>query len=233
MVIQMTGLKRIALSSTLAMIVITGGCTEDPFLQPTASTLSPLSDVKKPKKLVQSPLKSPPKKIQKEAIFILGGATERERFAAKFAQKHPRLPIWVSSGSPEDYTRKVFARAGITKSRVHLDYQAVDTVTNFTSLADEFQSQGINRVYLITSSDHMRRARVIGEIVFGSRGIQLKPVPVSNKRTPEPPEKCLRDGIRAILWVNANSTDSRLSQGDSMMSKSQPSYSQKLDECYK
>lgn len=229
----MAGLKRIALSSTLAMISITGGCTENRLPQPTAPVLSNSSGVTKPTKLAQSSLQSPTKKAQKEAIFVLGGATERERFAAKFAQQHPRLPIWVSSGSPEAYARKVFARAGIKKSRVHLDYQAVDTVTNFTSLADEFQSQGISRVYLITSSDHMRRARVIGEIVFGSRGIQLKPVPVSNKRTPEPPEKCFRDGIRAILWLNANYTNSSLSQGDSTMSKSQSGYSQKLDDCYR
>lgn len=229
----MTEFKRIALSSILAMLSITEGCTEDPLPQPTIPTLSHSSGATKPTKSAQSPLKSPTKKTQKQAIFVLGGATERERFAAKFAQQHPRLPIWVSSGSPETYARKVFARAGIKKSRVHLDYQAVDTVTNFTSLADEFQYQGINRVYLITSSDHMRRARVIGEIVFGSRGIQLKPVPVSNKRTPEPPEKCIRDGIRAILWVNANYTNSSLSQGDSTVSKSQPGYSQKLDDCYK
>lgn len=233
MVIHMTGLKRIALSSTLAILSITGGCTEDPLSQPTAPVLSNRSGVTKPTKSAHSLLKSPTKKTQKEAIFVLGGATERERFAAKFAQQHPNLPIWVSSGSPESYARKVFAKAGIKKSRVHLDYQAVDTVTNFTSLVDEFQYQGISGVYLITSSDHMRRARVIGEIVFASRGIRLKPVPVSNKRTPEPPEKCLRDGIRAILWVNANYTDSSLSQGDSTMSTSQPGYSQKLDECYK
>jgi len=117
----MAGLKRIALSSTLAMISITGGCTENRLPQPTAPVLSNSSGVTKPTKSAQSSLQSPTKKAQKEAIFVLGGATERERFAAKFAQQHPRLPIWVSSGSPEAYARKVFARAGIKKSRVHLD----------------------------------------------------------------------------------------------------------------
>lgn len=123
MVIHMTGLKRIALSSTLAIISITGGCAEDPFLQPTTPTLSHSSGITKQTKSAQYSLKSPTKKTQKEAIFVLGGATERERFAAKFAQQHPNLPIWVSSGSPEAYARKVFARAGIKKSRVHLDYK--------------------------------------------------------------------------------------------------------------
>jgi uncharacterized SAM-binding protein YcdF (DUF218 family) len=49
--------------------------------------------------------------VQPEAIFVLGGAEERELFAAKFAQQHPELPIWVSSGSSEWYTKKVFAKA--------------------------------------------------------------------------------------------------------------------------
>src|SRR5919199_3996136 len=119
--------------------------------------------------------------VQPDAIFVLGGAEERELFAAKFAQRHPGIPIWVSSGAPKEYAKRVFAKAGIDARRVHLDYQAVDTVTNFTSLVDKLHAQGIDSVYLITSDDHMRRARVIGEIVFGSRGMVLKPIPVPSE----------------------------------------------------
>jgi uncharacterized SAM-binding protein YcdF (DUF218 family) len=144
--------------------------------------------------------------VQPEAIFVLGGEEERELFAAKFAQQHPHLPIWISSGSPEWYTNKVFAKAGIDRSRLHIDRRAEDTVTNFTTLVDELQSQGIDSVYLITSDDHMRRARVIGEIVFGSRKILLKPVAIPTSREPEPIEKSLRDGARAILWVTTGYT---------------------------
>ncbi|MCA1992729.1 MAG: YdcF family protein [Coleofasciculus sp. S288] len=144
--------------------------------------------------------------VQPDAIFVLGGEEERELFAAKFAQQHPEIPIWVSSGSPEWYTKKVFAKAGIDSNRLHIDRQAVDTVTNFTTLVEELQARNINSVYLITSDDHMRRARVIGEIVFGSRGIVLKPVPISSGREPESLEKALRDGARAILWVTTGHT---------------------------
>ena len=151
--------------------------------------------------------------VQPEAIFVLGGAQKREVFAAKFAHQHPSLPIWVSSGSPKGYAELVFAKAGVDASRVHLDYQAVDTVTNFTSLVDQLKAKGISSVYLITSDDHMRRARVIGEIVFGSRGIALKPVPVSSGREPEPIEKAIRDGARALLWVTTGHTGATLSQG--------------------
>ena len=149
---------------------------------------------------------------QPQALLVLGGAKEREVFAAEFARKHPQLPIWVSSGTNREYAEWVFSEAGIEPERLHLDYRAVDTVTNFTTLVDELQSQGIHSVYLITSDDHMRRARMIGEIVFGSRGINFKPIAVPSGRDPEPIEKVIRDGARAILWVTTGYTGADLSQ---------------------
>jgi uncharacterized SAM-binding protein YcdF (DUF218 family) len=145
-----------------------------------------------------------------EAILVLGGAEERELYATKIAQEHPNLPIWVSSGSSEWYTERIFAKAGIERKRLHIDRRAVDTVTNFTTMVDQLQAQGINSIYLITSDDHMRRARVIGEIVFGSRGIVFKPLAVPSGRQPEPIQKSLRDGARAILWVTTGHTGATL-----------------------
>jgi uncharacterized SAM-binding protein YcdF (DUF218 family) len=168
-----------------------------------------------------------------DAIFVLGGATERERFAAKFAAQHPELPIWVSSGSPKDYAKRVFAKAGIEKSRVHLDYEAVDTVTNFTSFVDKFQSQGVDSIYLITSDYHMRRALVIGEIVFGTRGIKISPVPIPTGKSPESTKKCLRDGARAILWVNTGHTGASLSQKADIAQKPKLDSSMLLSACYR
>ena len=142
--------------------------------------------------------------VQPQAVLLLGGSTsrlEREKFTAQFVRKHPNLPIWISGGSPPKLTQKVFARAGVDLKRLHLDYQAVDTVTNFTTVVDDLQSRGIKSVYLVTSDFHMRRASVIGEIVLGSRGIKLKPVSIPSKKPEEPVEKSIRDGARALLWV--------------------------------
>lgn len=149
---------------------------------------------------------------QPEAIVVLGGAPEREDFAATFAREHPNLPIWVSSGSNVEYTEGVFSEAGVDFERLHLDRTAVDTVTNFTTLVDELESRGISSVYLITSDYHMRRARIIGEIVFGSRNIYVKPVSVPSDRDAEPLQKAVRDGARAILWITTGHTGSTLSQ---------------------
>lgn len=147
-----------------------------------------------------------------EAFLVLGGHEERERFAAKLAQQHPELPIWISSGSPQEYAQKIFAKAGIASDRLHFDYRASDTVTNFTTLVDELKDQGIDSVYLITSENHMTRARIIGDIVFGSQGITYKPIIVPSNNPPEPMEKCLRDGARSVFWLITGHTGAILVQ---------------------
>lgn len=150
--------------------------------------------------------------VQPQAILVLGGTPRRETFAAGFARRHPELPIWVSGGSPREYTESVFADAGVSPTRLHIDRNAVDTVSNFTTLVDKFRATGINSVYLITSDYHMRRACVIGELVFGSRGIDLRPVPMPSEQPTEPLAKTVRDGARAILWLTTGHTGSTLVQ---------------------
>ncbi|MGG6268690.1 YdcF family protein [Leptolyngbya sp. AN03gr2] len=147
---------------------------------------------------------------QPDAILVLGGAEEREIFSAKFAKQHPNLPVWISSGAPRDYAERVFSRTGVDLQRLNLDYQAVDTVTNFTSLVDRLRQKNVRSVYLITSDYHMRRAQVIGEIVFGSRGINIQPVSIPSNHADEPLSKALRDGGRAVLWVATGQTGAQL-----------------------
>lgn len=136
-----------------------------------------------------------------QAIFVLGGDSRREEFAAAFAQEHPDLPIWVSSGSNREYAEWVFSQAGVPLSRLRLDYQATDTLSNFTTLADRFQQQGIQHVYLVTSDYHMRRALVIANIVFASRGITVEPIAVPSNSASESWRKAIRDGGRAVVWL--------------------------------
>ncbi|HEY9736709.1 MAG TPA: YdcF family protein [Trichocoleus sp.] len=148
-----------------------------------------------------------------QAILVLGGSTDREEYAAMMAQQHPELAVWVSSGSNPEYAEWVFQQAHIAPERVMLDYQAVDTVTNFTTLVDELKANGVTCVYLVTSDYHMRRASIVGEIVLGSRGITFKPMPVpSDHPHSEALLRSLRDGARAVLWVLTGQTGSSLAQ---------------------
>lgn len=136
-----------------------------------------------------------------QAIFVLGGGREREKAAAQLAQAHPQLPIWISSGASPDWTKPYFQEAEIPLSRLHLNYCAVDTVTNFTCLVDELNQRKIHHVYLLTSDFHLPRAQVIGFFVFGSRNIAITPIGIPSRLQSEPSWKTLRDTFRSITWV--------------------------------
>jgi len=136
-----------------------------------------------------------------QAIFVLGGGREREQAAAKLAQAYPQLPIWISSGSPPNWTKPYFQEAGISLSRLHLNYCALDTVTNFTCLVNELKQHKIHHVYLLTSDFHLPRAQVIGFFVFSSRNIAFTPIGIPSRPRPEPWVDTLRDTFRSIIWV--------------------------------
>jgi len=138
-----------------------------------------------------------------QAIFVLGGSTQREKFAAEF-KSVPRFTFGFLE-VPQRLRRTGICQSWIDRSRLKLDYQAVDTVTNFTTLVDEFQARGIKKIYLILLTTTCA-VPVLLEIVLGSRGIEL-PVSVPTERSPEPIEKVIRDGARAVLWVATEHTE--------------------------
>ncbi|HEY9706719.1 MAG TPA: YdcF family protein, partial [Oculatellaceae cyanobacterium] len=95
----------------------------------------------------------------------------------------------------------IFRAAGISDARVHLDYRALDTVTNFTTLVADFNSRNIQHLYLITSDFHMPRAKAIATIVLGSQGIAFTPVSIPSNEPAESKLRILRDTGRALLWM--------------------------------
>ena len=145
-----------------------------------------------------------------QAIFTLGGGQEREVFTAKFALKHPDLPIWVSSGTKEMLAREIFQEIGVDNRRVYIDRRATDTVTNFTTLVKTFKQQNIQHIYLITDDFHMPRAKAIAFLVFGSQGIVYTPVSLDTDELPEPKFKIIRDLGRSFIWIFTNRTGSSL-----------------------
>ncbi|MBD2772376.1 YdcF family protein [Iningainema tapete] len=145
-----------------------------------------------------------------QAILTLGGSSDREVFTAQFAQNYPALDIWVSTGSYPQEAYPIFQAAGIQNYRVHLDYRAVDTVTNFTTLVPDFKTRRIQHLYLITSDFHMPRAKAIATFVLGSQGITFTPISVPSARDKESLGHILRDTCRCILWIFTRRTGASL-----------------------
>ena len=138
-----------------------------------------------------------------QAIFVLGGDYERSKFAGEFWLSHSNLDIWVSA-RPEylDIHRQNLKKFGVPSQNLHLDGQATDTVTNFTTLVEDFVSHKLQHIYLITSDYHMRRSRAIATIVLGSHGIVVTPAKVLTRgNKSESVLRVLRDCGRSVIWI--------------------------------
>ena len=147
-----------------------------------------------------------------QAIFVLGSDSQRMEFAAQFWRSHKDLDIWVSDcASNLNYDRLIFERFGVPDERLRLDGRATDTVTNFTTLAEDFVEHNIQHIYLITSDYHMSRARAIATIVLGSEGIVVTPlaVPSSDEKS-ESLVRVVRDCGRSLLWIVTGRTGASL-----------------------
>ena len=145
-----------------------------------------------------------------QAILTLGGGHQREVFTAEFATLYPQLPIWVSTGSKEMRAREIFHRAGVDNRRVYIDRRATDTVTNFTTLVNDFKKQKIRHIYLITDDFHLPRAKAIAFWVLGSKGIAYTGVARTTDRPLESKSKIFRDILRSTFWIFTKHTGASL-----------------------
>ena len=147
-----------------------------------------------------------------QAIFVLGGDSQRMEFAAQFWQSHKDLDIWVSDfDSNLNHNRQIFQKFGVPNEKLQFDDTATDTVTNFTTLVDDFVKHKIQHIYLITSDYHMRRSRAIAAIVLGSQGIVVTSlaIPSSDDKS-ESLMRVMRDCGRSLLWVFSGRTGASL-----------------------
>ena len=118
-----------------------------------------------------------------QAIFVLGGDFERTRFAGEFWQNRKDLDIWVSDfANYLDEQRRILKEFGLSEEQLHLDGAATDTVTNFTTLVNDFIDADLQHIYLVTSDYLMRRSRVIATVVLGSRGVVVSQIAVDSGR---------------------------------------------------
>ncbi len=78
-----------------------------------------------------------------KAIFVLDGNAERVRFAGKFWRSHSNLDIWISGCTSNiEPNPTILRQMSVPRQNVYFDIQAIDTVGNFTTMADTFVRRG-------------------------------------------------------------------------------------------
>jgi uncharacterized SAM-binding protein YcdF (DUF218 family) len=137
-----------------------------------------------------------------DVILCLGGNTSRLYAAIDLFKKHPNSKIVVSSEGNPDLVVSLLDRAGVPRNQFILDFQAWDTVTNFTKTKKLVLSYKPRALCIVTDKFHMRRSMAIAQAVYWLNDIQLVPIPYMGSEPHPPEDKWLvrTDRLRAWLW---------------------------------
>ena len=135
-------------------------------------------------------------------ILHLGGNLQRLGKTAALAWQHPTAKVVISSELPRTEVVRQLQLLGVSLDRCCLDYQAWDTVTNFTKTLPILRTVNARQVFVVTDLFHMRRSMAIARAVYALRGIQPIACPYMGgdlTRT-EPTKLLISDTLRTWCW---------------------------------
>tara|TARA_B100001093_G_scaffold349568_2_gene334122 strand:- start:860 stop:1369 length:510 start_codon:yes stop_codon:yes gene_type:complete len=137
----------------------------------------------------------------KTVILHLGGTWPRSRTAATLAQRLLDCTVVISSEGSEEKFRQVYQDAGIRQIIHHTD--AFDTVSNFTHTYKLLRFLRTERLFVVTSSWHMPRARAIAMQVWGGgrvKELHFVEHPGDRQYIKRDAQYIFADRIRAWIW---------------------------------
>lgn len=136
-----------------------------------------------------------------DVIIHLGGDTTRVYETIQAANDNPSALIIVSSEDNPVWVDQQLQAAGISRDRYVFDFNAWDTVTNFTKTKRWVMQQRPRKLLVVTNEFHMPRAETIAHCVFWKEGVKVVACPMAD-RAPrsESWQLVLGDVARALLW---------------------------------
>jgi vancomycin permeability regulator SanA len=135
-------------------------------------------------------------------IIHLGGNVRRLNKAIETYRQNPGAFIIISS---EDNTQQCVDKlkaAGIPDTDYIFDFNAWDTVTNFTTTFNYIRKRGTKTLFVVTDRFHMPRAMAIANIVYLFTGVKLVACESleGDLNRKESKGKVQEAVIRATLW---------------------------------
>jgi uncharacterized SAM-binding protein YcdF (DUF218 family) len=136
-----------------------------------------------------------------DVIIHLGGNPTRVYETIQTARDNPSALIIVSSEGNPVWVDQQLQAAGISRDRYVFDFNAWDTVTNFTETKRWVMQQRPQSLFVVTSQFHMPRSETIAHCVFWKEGVKVVscPAPDDAPRT-ESWQLVLSDAVRALVW---------------------------------
>jgi uncharacterized SAM-binding protein YcdF (DUF218 family) len=136
-----------------------------------------------------------------DVIIHLGGDATRVYETIQTAKNNPSALIIVSSEDNPVWVDQQLQAAGISRDRYVFDFNAWDTVSNFTETKRWVMQQRPRKLFVVTNQFHMPRAETIAHCVFWKNGVEVVACPMAD-RTPrsEGWPLVLADVARALIW---------------------------------
>jgi len=134
-------------------------------------------------------------------IIHLGGDPRRIYETIQIAKNNPAATILISSESNTPWVDQQLQAAGIDRSRYAFDFNAWDTVTNFTETKRWIMRHKPDKLFVVTNKFHMVRSEVIAQCVFLNEGVKIIACPMADP-TPrsESWQLVFGDAARASTW---------------------------------
>jgi uncharacterized SAM-binding protein YcdF (DUF218 family) len=112
------------------------------------------------------------KRSAAQCVLVLGGCKERELAAARMfgAAAVPSARMLLLSSGVASLAELQAAAAPAPAHTVVVDHSAVDTVTNFITVARSLAAAGVTSVACATAREHCWRALAVGTLALGSEG---------------------------------------------------------------
>jgi uncharacterized SAM-binding protein YcdF (DUF218 family) len=122
------------------------------------------------------------------------------------------IKVWISTGRPVSEIQQMIEEIGVNKDCVILDYRAIDTVTNFTTLSKKIALDGVTHSYVVTDVTHIRRAMIIASVILTYYGIH--PIDSASANTTnrefEWAIRAWRDYLRSVIWFYTGKSGAHL-----------------------
>lgn len=137
-----------------------------------------------------------------DIILHLGGNPLRVEKTIKIAKANPGAFIVISSEGDPVYIATQLQNAGIKHDQYVFDFNAWDTVTNFSKTYGFIEDRLPLKLYIVTDKFHMKRAKAIAKMVYLYDPIQLVECPhfEGDPERQEPQRFIIEDTLRALLW---------------------------------
>jgi uncharacterized SAM-binding protein YcdF (DUF218 family) len=137
-----------------------------------------------------------------DIVLHLGGNPNRTYKAAEIATRFPLTKVIVSSEGSIGQVLDIYKEKGLTQERIDLDFNAWDTVTNFTETANKIKLYQPKKLYVVTDAFHMRRSLTIAQICYFNTAVEVIPCSsvYNSPNIKEPISLILTDAAQASIW---------------------------------